>query len=1443
MNNNNNNKSKKSNNASPVPPFSVAAAATNATTSSDQQQQQQIQRADAVVLEDATDLIGTCPQMCPSEEMTRREAEQDIQLLETLHPSLHPPDWTLVKTTVKRFRRSAADYKLNVPEWVRPPHVLEQTCAYLEEWIMDKDRQGPDARYIAAPQATTDRPTPLDVYLFCWDRTRMIRKDFILQNYVGGDAGKCNASAIRCHERIARWHVLCEHQLSHLNDFVTMQSQQNIAELGQALKTLNLFYDTPIKKGNNETTTTSLIHGCHHTTFQGEMPKNYHSGQDLSNDESYIQYRMLGNPNAPNDGTSEAEMRGLYILLTIDNDGGMEVLKYAAHLSRTKPDIYASAEVQLALTIFQTKQELMYAQFFRILRDPKTPYLFACLMFKHVEEMRRIAIRIMSSTYGYKAKTKEGQLMIRHDSYALKDLMELLCCEDLAETKALCEFYNITVKDDYDDINSSSISWKSSRFRIPRDPEKGFPLKNPPKQMIRTIEIKARNKTRLAICRGEVSHISDVLPTPSSAPSLPRTTTTTTMMATTGTRTSTMPLGPTTATHNYNQFANKEAILQQQQQPQVQQQQELLLKQQLLRQEEEEKKKKALLMKKKQDQLEAKKQLSLEKKKRAALKQKEEERQRQQQEEEEEKEQQKQELLRLQQQQREMEERKLERERLEQEAAHIEKERLERERLEKERLERERLEKERLERIEKERLLEQERLLLEKERLKKERERLEREARRLEQERMERERKQREEEEEEKRRILTIKKVLFWKRLRCKLNKTIQQKRSQQSLQMISSCYAPTSSILEHVVTNFKNETRDHQETEEIIISKTTPSTTTTTDNKQHELELPDFLEALIEQKDSCFSLETLLDTIVSKTEISAKIVSAKINSNSTKTTTKTVLMKVTTHIPIFQGGQSELVHQLMHQWIHSRLRYNKVHTSSTSQQQRKLRLVVTNGDNDCHSPKSTDVALIIIPPVIKGSQGTRDTLQHLLPNDNAHNSADAQDSSVLRVVWNMDDRSDPTYTDYIESEVIPMINPHQIVSSKRNDEDDDDFDQGLSYVLKDAMMLALKTATRINIVSILQLIFTAMDQVLLHHHSKNGNDPEQILRQARQALSKIQYETLPNLQRDLLLHYSSWPAQEFLETTSSSSSLRSSGILPRKMVPHYFAPEQHLPAHWAQSLISPQAEKTIETLSTELSSTSGSSYHDVVASLLFSDNDKHDDNARLFVQSLLRNRQYAQCLAFSIQHYCEQMPSDNDAFVYLPEGISLPIISDNNDKEGIIAEVSNDTETSNSNKTSTASLPPQQSQQLSLIAVAPQDKGTTTVETNEVFAMSKSGTTPRSSSSYNNNNNNDITPSAAIIQTPPSYIHKNKRQHHHSDDNEKIVDISSGYKRRRRTAEELKSMAFTRKLQAMLEGDYMEDMKIGTTGSKLSDLLRHAPPPTIPPLVMDHYAENEEEV
>lgn len=349
----------------------------------------------------------------------------------------------------------------------------------------------------------------------------MVRKDFILQNYVG-TGGHCDARAVRCHERIARWHAMCEHQLSHIDDFAIKQSQQNIQELGQTMKTLNQYYDDSMGRSvvevpdeaGRETITNfaNRRHGCGSDFVMGVNPVDF-NGSTLSNDPNTtsVANRLIGqHPESPSHGTAEPEMRGLYILLTMNNDGGMEVLKYASYLFSKRPEVYHSAPVQLALRIFKAKKEYNYARFFSILRSPSTPYLFACIMFKHVEQMRKIAFRIMSKSYGARRKDT-GEAV--YDAYPLRKLVKLLCFEEEDEARAACEHYNITVRP-IEVASSSSptgkvavavVLWRHSTFKEAKDPEKGFVLPCRPKKMVRTIESKLHGATRLAVCRGEVS--------------------------------------------------------------------------------------------------------------------------------------------------------------------------------------------------------------------------------------------------------------------------------------------------------------------------------------------------------------------------------------------------------------------------------------------------------------------------------------------------------------------------------------------------------------------------------------------------------------------------------------------------------------------------------------------------------------------------------------------------------------------------------------------------------------------------------------------------------------------------------------------------------------------------------------------------------------------------
>ena len=120
-------------------------------------------------------------------------------------------------------------------------------------------------------------------------------------------------------------------------------------------------------------------------------------------------------------------------------------------------------------------------------------------MFSYVEEMRKWALFLMSKTFGVRRKDDGVGI---DDSYQLSSLIHVLCFEDENEARLACAHYGITVSDD--DVEGPIILWKKSRFKDPRDPNKGTHISLKPQKMIKTIEAKLMGATRLAICRGQI---------------------------------------------------------------------------------------------------------------------------------------------------------------------------------------------------------------------------------------------------------------------------------------------------------------------------------------------------------------------------------------------------------------------------------------------------------------------------------------------------------------------------------------------------------------------------------------------------------------------------------------------------------------------------------------------------------------------------------------------------------------------------------------------------------------------------------------------------------------------------------------------------------------------------------------------------------------------------
>jgi hypothetical protein len=419
-------------------------------------------------------LTGQCQFMCPPEEIAKRERENEIKKLERIHPDIYPANFTLRDTVIKRFVRSSAGLKFQIPSLVRPPAVLETTMSFLEEYIMDRDRQGHDPRFDGVPD-------PLDTYVFVWERTRMIRKDIVLQNYTGGSYGKNDASVVRTHERIARWHALIHHQLYHLDDYAIKQSSQNTEQLGKTLKSLNDFYDDPQGRANIDVDSPPAAnrHGVKSPITHGPAITDY-DGSPLDNTTSAASTRCIGSTSI---GTDEASMRCLFILFMLNKD--MEVIKFAARLS---PAIFNSEPVQFALEVYLANKSGNYAKFFSLLKSAS--YLNACVMFNYVKDVRKTALRIMSKTMGNKAGA---------DAYPLRLLENVLAFESSEECRNTCLHYGLTVEDAVGDESSPPepcVLWKRTEFN-PSPAKELRPLK-----MVRWIESKHNNSTRLHLCRG-----------------------------------------------------------------------------------------------------------------------------------------------------------------------------------------------------------------------------------------------------------------------------------------------------------------------------------------------------------------------------------------------------------------------------------------------------------------------------------------------------------------------------------------------------------------------------------------------------------------------------------------------------------------------------------------------------------------------------------------------------------------------------------------------------------------------------------------------------------------------------------------------------------------------------------------------------------------------------
>ncbi|OAX80563.1 hypothetical protein ACJ72_05102 [Emergomyces africanus] len=284
---------------------------------------------------------GTCTEMCPEFERVERIVQKMVDKSEKFADPESGVSQTVEAKMLKRFRRSAAGYDEQLPSDIRTPKTLLQTMNYLLRYVVEDDE------------------TLAITHKFLWDRTRSIRNDLSIQQLTQVEDVTI---AVKCLERIARFHIVSLHLLSSPDNSEPFDHHQEREQLNNTLLSLLYYYD---------------------------------DNRDL------VKF-----PN-------EDEFRAYYIVFSIhDQRPDLE-----ARVQKWPRELLRSPRVQVALELFAAAGNTweyqgtldakrpnaiaqgLYSRFFRLIRSNSVPYLLACIAEIYFNQVRQTAIRSIWKAY------------------------------------------------------------------------------------------------------------------------------------------------------------------------------------------------------------------------------------------------------------------------------------------------------------------------------------------------------------------------------------------------------------------------------------------------------------------------------------------------------------------------------------------------------------------------------------------------------------------------------------------------------------------------------------------------------------------------------------------------------------------------------------------------------------------------------------------------------------------------------------------------------------------------------------------------------------------------------------------------------------------------------------------------------------------------------------
>lgn len=286
---------------------------------------------------------------------------------------------------VKRFRRSAAGYDEQLPSDIRPPPVLKKTLDHLLDTVLGGSE----------PLANTHK--------FIWDRTRGIRNDFSIQQVTKVEDLRI---AIECFERIARFHIISLHHLSHpTRDNGEFDHFQEREQLNNTLLSLMYYYDDSRHKMINQNESEFRAY-CIIFEIQDQRP-------DL---EDRAQ-------NWPNSVLQDHRVKTALKL-------------YAAAGNTSDPQGPLRPRSPFEIAQGNT------SEFFGLVGSPAVPYLMACVAEIYFNFVRSRALETVWKAYRGK-RTAASKV----EDWILPDLTKFLGFDDVDQTWSFCEEHGFEFHD------------------------------------------------------------------------------------------------------------------------------------------------------------------------------------------------------------------------------------------------------------------------------------------------------------------------------------------------------------------------------------------------------------------------------------------------------------------------------------------------------------------------------------------------------------------------------------------------------------------------------------------------------------------------------------------------------------------------------------------------------------------------------------------------------------------------------------------------------------------------------------------------------------------------------------------------------------------------------------------------------------------------------------